>query len=147
MLPTFKNTFKRMWEEIEGQDLVEYALLIIMVSLLAVVSMRNLASGISNAYAKAATQLNTATGGGGGNNGGNNGNNGGNNGNNGGNNGNNGGNNGNNGGNKGNNGNGNDGNGNGNNGNGNGNGNGNNFKLQKLPSFVGSTPGAGGRVL
>src|ERR1700730_5505513 len=111
MLPTFKNTFKRMWEEIEGQDLVEYALLIIMVSLLAVAAMKNLASGISNAYGRAATQLNTATGGGGGNNGGNNGNNGGNNGNNG----------------NGNNGNGNGkGNGNGNgNGNGKGNGNGN----------------------
>jgi Flp pilus assembly pilin Flp len=77
MLRTFKNTFKRMWEEIEGQDLVEYALLIIMVSLLAVAAMKNLASGISNAYGKAATQLNTATGGGGnGNNGNGNGNNG-----------------------------------------------------------------------
>ena len=65
MLRTFKNTLKRMWEEIEGQDLVEYALLIIMVSLLAVAAMKNLASGISNAYGKAATQLNTATGGGG----------------------------------------------------------------------------------
>jgi Flp pilus assembly pilin Flp len=92
MLHTFNRTLKRVWEEIEGQDLIEYALLIVLVSLLSVAAMRNLASGISNAYGKAATQLNTATGGGGGNNGGNNGNNGGNNGNNGGNNGNNGGN-------------------------------------------------------
>jgi Flp pilus assembly pilin Flp len=102
MLHTFNRTLKRVWEEIEGQDLIEYALLIVLVSLLSVAAMKNLASGISNAYGKAATQLNTATGGG--NNGGNNGNNGGNNGNNGGNNGNNGGNNGNNGGNNGNNG-------------------------------------------
>src|ERR1700730_10088941 len=77
MLRTFKNAFKRMWEEIEGQDLVEYALLIIMVSLLSVAAMKNLASGISNAYGKAATQLNSVTGGGGnGNNGNGNGNNG-----------------------------------------------------------------------
>ena len=61
MLRTFKNTFKRMWEEIEGQDLVEYCLLIIMVSLLSVAAMKNLASGISNAYGKAVTQLNSTT--------------------------------------------------------------------------------------
>ena len=102
MLQTFNRTLKRVWEEIEGQDLIEYALLIVLVSLLSVAAMKNLASGISNAYGKAATQLNSATGGG--NNGGNNGNGNGNgNGNNG-------------------NGNGNNGNGNGNNGNGNGNG-------------------------
>ena len=102
MLQTFNRTLKRVWEEIEGQDLIEYALLIVLVSLLSVAAMKNLASGISNAYGKAATQLNSATGGG--NNGGNNGNGNGN------------GNNGNG------NGNGNNGNGNGNNGNGNGNG-------------------------
>jgi Flp pilus assembly pilin Flp len=76
MLRTFKNTLKRMWEEIAGQDLVEYALLIIMVSLVAVAAMKNLASGISNAYGTAATQLNTATGGGGNNGSNRNGNNG-----------------------------------------------------------------------
>jgi pilus assembly protein Flp/PilA len=61
MLRTFKNTFKRMWKEIEGQDLVEYALLIIMISLLAIAAMKNLASGISNAFQSAATQLNSTT--------------------------------------------------------------------------------------
>jgi Flp pilus assembly pilin Flp len=65
MLRTFKSTFKRVWEEVEGQDLIEYALLIVMVSLFLVVSMKSLANGISNAYSKAATQLNSSTGGGG----------------------------------------------------------------------------------
>jgi Flp pilus assembly pilin Flp len=64
MLRTFKGTFKRVWKEVEGQDLVEYALLIVMVSLFLVVSMKSLANGISDAYSKAATQLNGATGGG-----------------------------------------------------------------------------------
>jgi pilus assembly protein Flp/PilA len=53
--------FRRLWEDTEGQDLVEYALIIILVSLLSVAAMKNLASGISNAYGKAVTQLNSAT--------------------------------------------------------------------------------------
>jgi pilus assembly protein Flp/PilA len=53
--------FRRLWEDAEGQDLVEYALIIILISLLSVVAMKNLASGISNAYGKAVTQLNSTT--------------------------------------------------------------------------------------
>ncbi|HSY31890.1 MAG TPA: Flp family type IVb pilin [Verrucomicrobiae bacterium] len=56
-----RKTLRRLWEDSEGQDLVEYALIIILVSLLSVVAMKNLASGISNAYGKAAAQLNSTT--------------------------------------------------------------------------------------
>ena len=54
-----RKTLRRLWEDSEGQDLVEYALIIILVSLLAVAAMKDLASGISNAYGKAAAQLNS----------------------------------------------------------------------------------------
>jgi Flp pilus assembly pilin Flp len=54
------NIMKQLWQE-EGQDLVEYGLLIVLISLLSVVAMRNLASSISNAFQAAATQLNSST--------------------------------------------------------------------------------------
>jgi Flp pilus assembly pilin Flp len=54
------NIMKQLWQE-EGQDLVEYGLLIVLISLLSVVAMRNLASSISNAFQAAATQLNSTT--------------------------------------------------------------------------------------
>jgi pilus assembly protein Flp/PilA len=53
-----RKTLRRLWEDSEGQDLVEYALIIILVSLLSVAAMKDLASGISNAYGKAVAQLN-----------------------------------------------------------------------------------------
>jgi len=48
---------KRLWKEEEGQDLVEYALLVVLISLAAVVAMQNLASGISDAFSNAAANL------------------------------------------------------------------------------------------
>ena len=54
------NIMKQLWQE-EGQDLVEYGLLIVLISLLSVVAMKNLASSISNAFQAAATQLNSTT--------------------------------------------------------------------------------------
>jgi pilus assembly protein Flp/PilA len=50
----------RLWEEEKGQDLVEYALLLVLISLGAVVSMRSLASAISDAYSNAAGNLTSA---------------------------------------------------------------------------------------
>ena len=48
---------KRLWQEEEGQDLVEYALLVVLISLAAIVAMNNLASGISDAFSNAAANL------------------------------------------------------------------------------------------
>ncbi len=45
-----KNLWKRLWQEEEGQDLVEYGLLLVLVSLGAVAAMGTLASAISNAF-------------------------------------------------------------------------------------------------
>jgi pilus assembly protein Flp/PilA len=47
----------RLWKEDEGQDLVEYGLLIVLISLFAVAAMQGLANGISNAFSNASAQL------------------------------------------------------------------------------------------
>jgi Flp pilus assembly pilin Flp len=55
------NVLVRLWREEEGQDLVEYALLIVLVSMLAVAAMRTLGSAISDVYSNAAANLTSAT--------------------------------------------------------------------------------------
>lgn len=52
-----KNLMRRLWQEEEGQDLVEYALLVVLVALGAVVAMKSLASAISDAFSNAAANL------------------------------------------------------------------------------------------
>ncbi len=52
---------KRLWQEEEGQDLTEYALLLVLIALFAVAAMGNLGSAISNAFSNAAQNLSTAT--------------------------------------------------------------------------------------
>lgn len=47
----------RLWKEEQGQDLVEYALLIVLISMTAVIAMRGLASAISDVFSSAATNL------------------------------------------------------------------------------------------
>jgi pilus assembly protein Flp/PilA len=56
-----KALLNRLWTEEEGQDLVEYALLIVLVALGAVVAMRSLASAISDAFNNAAQNLGSAS--------------------------------------------------------------------------------------
>jgi pilus assembly protein Flp/PilA len=55
-----KELLKRLWEEEEGQDLTEYALLLVLISLVAVAAMGTLGSGISDAFSNAAANLTTA---------------------------------------------------------------------------------------
>jgi pilus assembly protein Flp/PilA len=52
-----KSILRRLWNDEEGQDLVEYALLVVLISLAAVAAMSNLASGISDAFSNAAANL------------------------------------------------------------------------------------------
>ena len=52
-----KSVLGRLWKDEEGQDLVEYALLVVLISLAAVLAMGNLASGISDAFSNAAANL------------------------------------------------------------------------------------------
>jgi pilus assembly protein Flp/PilA len=48
---------KRLWQQDEGQDLVEYGLLIFLVALAAISSMKGLASSISTLFKTTATSL------------------------------------------------------------------------------------------
>jgi Flp pilus assembly pilin Flp len=51
----------RLWNEEEGQDLVEYALLVVLIALGCVATMQGLASSISDAFGNANAQLTSTT--------------------------------------------------------------------------------------
>ena len=48
---------KRLWQEEEGQDLTEYALLLVLIALAAIAGMNTLASAINNVFSNAAVNL------------------------------------------------------------------------------------------
>ena len=52
-----KNLLMRLWHEEEGQDLTEYALLVVLLALAAIVAMKSLGSAISNVFSNAASNL------------------------------------------------------------------------------------------
>jgi Flp pilus assembly pilin Flp len=54
-----KNLLRKLWKDEEGQDLVEYALLVVLISLGSIAAMTSLASGISDAFGNAVAQLTT----------------------------------------------------------------------------------------
>jgi Flp pilus assembly pilin Flp len=53
-----KRIAKRLWSEEEGQDLTEYALLLVLLVLAAIGSLGSVASAINGVFAKAVTNLN-----------------------------------------------------------------------------------------
>jgi len=53
-----KNVFMRLWKEEEGQDLTEYALLLVLLSLAAIGALGTLATAINGVFTKAAGNLN-----------------------------------------------------------------------------------------
>ena len=56
-----QNLLLRLWHDEAGQDLTEYALLMVLIALASVTAMRGLAQAISNVYGNAASNLSTAT--------------------------------------------------------------------------------------
>jgi pilus assembly protein Flp/PilA len=52
---------KRLWAEEEGQDLIEYALLVALVALAAAVGMNSLATAINNEFSALGSSLGAAT--------------------------------------------------------------------------------------
>ena len=56
-----KALLHRLWKEEEGQDLTEYALLIVLVALGSVAAMGSLATAISTAFSSAAVNLTGTT--------------------------------------------------------------------------------------
>ena len=59
-LGVINRVLKRLWREEEGQDLVEYGLLIALVALGAVTAMKGLASAIASTFSSASTKLTTS---------------------------------------------------------------------------------------
>ena len=55
-----KKALRRLWQEEEGQDLTEYALLIVLVALVCISSMNTLAGAISDVFSNAAGNLATS---------------------------------------------------------------------------------------
>ena len=55
------NLMKRLWKEEQGQDLIEYALLVALVALAATAGMNSLATAINAEFIKLGTSLTTAT--------------------------------------------------------------------------------------
>jgi Flp pilus assembly pilin Flp len=54
-----RKVISRLWKEEEGQDLTEYALLLVLISLVAVVSMQTVGSAVSDVFVNATTNLTT----------------------------------------------------------------------------------------
>ena len=55
-----KNFMIRLWKEEEGQDLTEYALLLVLIALGAIAVMSTLGSQINIVFSKAASTLTSA---------------------------------------------------------------------------------------
>jgi pilus assembly protein Flp/PilA len=56
-----KNLLKRLWKEEEGQDLIEYALLVALVALAAVTGMQGLATAINKEFLALGSSLTSTT--------------------------------------------------------------------------------------
>jgi pilus assembly protein Flp/PilA len=56
-----KNLLTRLWHEEEGQDLTEYALLVVLLALAAITGMKALAGAINNVFSSAGSNLTANT--------------------------------------------------------------------------------------
>jgi pilus assembly protein Flp/PilA len=56
-----KNVWMRLWKEEKGQDLTEYALLLVLIALASVAAMQSLASNISGVFSTASGSLSAGT--------------------------------------------------------------------------------------
>jgi Flp pilus assembly pilin Flp len=57
MKTEMRDLLYQLWKEEDGQDLTEYALLLVLVALGSVAAMGSLSKAISTAFANAATNL------------------------------------------------------------------------------------------
>lgn len=58
------ETFRRLWSDDEGQDLVEYALLLFLLAISAMSVLSTLGTHISGVFSEAASEINPQGGGG-----------------------------------------------------------------------------------
>jgi len=51
------NFLKKLWKDEEGQDLIEYGLLLSLIALVCIASLKTISSLVSNMFSNAATSL------------------------------------------------------------------------------------------
>jgi Flp pilus assembly pilin Flp len=56
-----KTLLARLWKEEDGQDLTEYALLLVLIALASMAALTPLATAINKVFANAASNLTTST--------------------------------------------------------------------------------------
>jgi len=56
-----QNLLKRLWQDEQGQDLVEYALLLVLIALAAATTIQTLGKSISSVFTNASTALTSYT--------------------------------------------------------------------------------------
>jgi len=61
-MKNLKNILTKLWREEEGQDLVEYVLLVALVALLVAAAFPPIVGAITGVFTKATNCLNTGTG-------------------------------------------------------------------------------------
>jgi Flp pilus assembly pilin Flp len=54
-----KQILVGLWKDEEGQDLVEYALLLVLISLVAILALTHVGTAVSNVFSNAAANLAT----------------------------------------------------------------------------------------
>jgi pilus assembly protein Flp/PilA len=54
-----QNLLKRLWQDEQGQDIVEYALLVVLVALVAVAALQTLGTTIQSVFTNATTAVST----------------------------------------------------------------------------------------
>lgn len=52
-----QNLLKRLWQDEQGQDLVEYALLLVLIALAAAATIKTLGASINNVFTNANAAL------------------------------------------------------------------------------------------
>jgi len=52
-----RNSLKRLWQDEQGQDLVEYALLLVLIALVSAATIRTLGTSVKSVFANASTAL------------------------------------------------------------------------------------------
>lgn len=57
------ETLRMLWQDDQGQDITEYALLMVLIALVAIASIKGLTSAITNIFGNAASALSTSVGG------------------------------------------------------------------------------------
>ena len=54
-----RNSLKRLWQDEQGQDLVEYALLLVLIALASAATIKTLGTAVKSVFANASTALGT----------------------------------------------------------------------------------------